>query len=154
MERRRDIRFDRLDEVIPEVERLLKGHTTSGTWSLGQILHHLATGIELSFGNSPVKEASNLDPELTRTFEARRRRFFKAGKFPEGAEVPRPSLIPPPESDDKSQVERLRSTLLDFESFEGTFQDHPYLGPLPKPEWAAFHLIHCAHHLSFVQPIG
>jgi hypothetical protein len=29
---------------------------------------------------------------------------------------------------------------------------HPSIGPLTKAEWDRFHLIHCAHHLSFAIP--
>ena len=153
MERRRELVFDRLDRVIPEVDRLLKGHTTSGAWSLGQILHHLATAIRLSLGSRAISEDGPVDPALTRLFEVRRRRFFKVGKFPEGAEVPHPLLIPPKGLDDQAEAESIRLALVEFESFEGSFGTHPYLGPLPREEWAAFHGIHCAHHLSFVRQI-
>jgi len=40
---RRTLRYESLDEVMPDVERLLEGHTTVGTWSLAQICRHLAT---------------------------------------------------------------------------------------------------------------
>ena len=40
---RRAIQFESLDEIMPEVDRLLEGHTTVGNWSLAQICRHLAT---------------------------------------------------------------------------------------------------------------
>ncbi|MFI5459648.1 MAG: DUF1569 domain-containing protein [Isosphaerales bacterium] len=44
---RRELSFASLDEVMPDVERLLAGHATVGQWSLGQICNHLATGFNL-----------------------------------------------------------------------------------------------------------
>ena len=38
---RRPLVFVRLDEVMPDVERLLAGHVTVGRWTLGQICNHL-----------------------------------------------------------------------------------------------------------------
>ena len=40
---RRTLRFNSLDEVMPDVERLLEGHSTVGNWSLAQICRHLST---------------------------------------------------------------------------------------------------------------
>jgi Protein of unknown function (DUF1569) len=79
-----------------------------------------------------------------------RRRFFRSGRFPEGAEAPIPVLIPPAVADEHAEAESLRSALRRFEELEGPFPDHPQLGPPTKDEWAAFHRIHCAHHLGFV----
>jgi len=33
---RRDLSFTSLDEVMPDVKRLLAGHVTVGQWSLGR----------------------------------------------------------------------------------------------------------------------
>ena len=40
---RRTLSYHSFDEVMPDVERLLAGHTTVGNWSLAQICRHLAT---------------------------------------------------------------------------------------------------------------
>ena len=39
---RRTLRYESLDEVMPDVERLLEGHTTVGNWTLAQICRALA----------------------------------------------------------------------------------------------------------------
>ena len=49
---RRTLRFNSLDEVMPEVERLLKGHSTVGTWSLAQICRHLSTVMRQYMGDT------------------------------------------------------------------------------------------------------
>jgi hypothetical protein len=40
---RRALRYVNLDEIMPDVDRLLGRYTTLGAWSLAQICHHLAT---------------------------------------------------------------------------------------------------------------
>ena len=151
MDGRRSIAFVGLDEIMPEVDRLLGGHVRSGRWSLGQILHHLATAIKLiADGDHPPP--GPLDPEMARRFEVRRRRFFSTGRFPEGVEVPIPALEPPLDADERAEAESLRSVLRRFQEAGGPFPAHPVLGPLSKEEWAAFHRLHCAHHLGFVRP--
>ena len=54
MAERRNLSFSRLDEVMPDVDRLLAGHRTVGNWSLGQICNHLAKGIQGSIDGFDV----------------------------------------------------------------------------------------------------
>ncbi len=42
---RRPLAFASLDRVMPDVDRLLEGHTTLGDWSLGQICNHLTQSL-------------------------------------------------------------------------------------------------------------
>jgi hypothetical protein len=149
---RRDLVFERLDEVMPEVDRLLCGHSTSKVWTLGQILHHLASGIRLIVQEDRHPPTQPCDPDQARLFDVRRRLFFRAGRFPEGAEIPLKALVPPPDADERVEAESLRHALRLLEEAEGPFPAHPMLGPLNKEEWISFHRIHCAHHLGFVRP--
>jgi hypothetical protein len=152
MDAHRDLVFERLDEVMPEVERLLSGHSTSNVWTLGQILHHLASAIRLIVQGDQRSPAQPCDPDQARLFDVRRRLFFRAGRFPEGAEIPLKALIPPPDADERVEAESLRHALQLLEESEEPFPAHPLLGPLSKEEWRSFHRIHCAHHLGFVRP--
>lgn len=150
---RRELKFDRLDEVMPDVERLLAGHETVGSWSLGQICRHLALALVLTTrsGSRPGGGPRVADaPELRET----RRRFFESGRFPEGVPVPSAKLDPPADLDAHAEAETLRKALARFASAPGPFGDHPMLGPLSAEEWARFHGLHCAHHLSFALPTG
>ena len=149
---RRDLAFERLDDVMPEVERLLLGHETSGRWTLGQILHHLAQSIRLSVRDVRPSQAQPPEPDQARRFEVRRRRFFRTGRFPEGVEIPHEALLPPLDADEQVESESLRKSLRLLEKSRGPFPSHPYLGPLTREEWHSFHRIHCAHHLGFVSP--
>ncbi|MHC5538188.1 DUF1569 domain-containing protein [Singulisphaera rosea] len=146
MGERRDLSFESLDEVMPEVERLLAGHSMVGTWTLGQVLHHLSEGIRLSV-EGPAGPA-----EPTREQDVFRRRLLRSGRFPEKAEIPVPSMVPPEGLDAHAEAEALRTAIARLVSSEGPFPPHPKLGPLQKEEWLRFHSIHCAHHLRFAVP--
>jgi hypothetical protein len=132
--------------VLPEVERLLAGHTTAGRWTLGQICNHLATAIRLTL-DVPARLT-----EQTREQDITRRRFFQQGRFPEGMEAPIPVLLPRSDLDARSEAEALRGAIDRLVSASGLLPAHPRLGPLTKEEWVRFHCMHCAHHLGFAEP--
>src|SRR5208282_1360924 len=123
MPERRMLNFASMDEIMPDVARLLEGHSTIGQWTLAQILHHLATSIRLTTlgraGSTPGHGS-----------EAFRRRFFRSRRFPDGLEAPHPSLIPPADADVHVQKKALQEAIALFMSAAGPFPAHPLLGPL------------------------
>lgn len=148
---RRPLDFATLDDVMSDVDRLLAGHQTVGTWSLGQICYHLATAIRLSAEGRPLKSKAywlirkTIGPLL-------KRQFFKGRRMPEGIRVPTPLLTPKPALDDRAEAESLRATIRLFAPESGPPVEHPLMGKFSPEEWRAFHAIHCAHHLSFAIP--
>jgi hypothetical protein len=150
MPERRALDFERVDQIMPDVERLLDGHTTAGCWSLGQVCDHLARGITLTVRN-PRGGATASEP--TPEQDANRRLFFRARSFPEGVALPTRLLEPTADLAPRAAAEALRTALDRLASHDGPLPAHPYLGPLTRDEWVDFHCIHCAHHLSFVLPV-
>ena len=102
---RRDLTFASLDDVMPEVERLLAGHTTVGRWTLGQICNHLAAALRLTL------EAPPSSAEPTREQRVARRLFFRSGRFPDGMEAPVRVLQPQPGLDAATESEALREAI-------------------------------------------
>ena len=146
MPERRLLDFASLDEIMPDVERLVGGHVTGGQWTPAQILYHLATSIRLTSLGRPGSASEGVSDEF-------RRRFFESRRFPEGMEAPHRRLIPPDDADVRVETEALRDAIGLFARATGPFPAHPLLGPLSKEEWTEFHCIHCAHHLRFVSPV-
>src|SRR5689334_10556595 len=52
---RRPLSFAALEEVMPDVDRLMRGHTTVGHWSLGQICSHLAQAFRFTVDGFPPR---------------------------------------------------------------------------------------------------
>lgn len=135
---------------MPEVDRLLQGHTTVGNWSLGQILNHVSGAMIGSVDGFPVKV-----PWVLRTLigPVIKRRLLSTGRMAEGIKLPK-KVLPKPELDARAEAEALRAAIAGFSAHPGPFADHPLFGPMRRDEWDLLHRIHCAHHLSFVLPDG
>jgi hypothetical protein len=145
MPQRRQLSFKSLDDVMPEVERLLKGHAVAGQWSLAQICNHLATTIRVTA--RPAAEVGQATPEQA----AMRTGFFAGGRFPEGRQSPAP-FVPRPDLNAAEEAESLVSAIERFHSASGPFPAHPFIGPLSRDEWLRFHTMHAEHHLGFAVP--
>jgi hypothetical protein len=148
--RRRALTFDSLDRVMPDVDRLLQGHSMIGHWSLGQICSHLTRGIVGSVDGFPRKAPwivrATIGPMILR-------RILSGGRMKEGIKLP-PEALPKPESDARAEAEALRAAIAGFSAHTGPFAPHPVFGPMSRDQWDRLHRIHCAHHLSFALPDG
>ncbi len=147
---RRPLTFASLDEVMPDVDRLLRGHATVGNWSLGQICSHLAQAIRFTLDGFP--------PEARLPWVVRKTigrfilwRILRTGRFTEGMRMPR-RWEPKPGTDARGEAESLRSALRRFAEHTGPLAEQPLYGPISRADWERFHCIHCAHHLRFALP--
>lgn len=145
---RRPLEFATLDRVMPEVDRLLLGHSTAGNWSLGQVCHHLAWALTGSVDGFPGQA-----PWLFRRTVGRvlLNRLLKSGRMPEGVRIPEGG-DPRPGLDARAEAEALRAALRIFAGHTGPLPENPFLGPVTRAQAERIHCIHCAHHLSFVLP--
>jgi hypothetical protein len=144
---RRTIRYESLDEVMPDVERLLEGHTTVGAWSLAQICRHLAA-VARRVIDLPASTPS--DPSQW-VGEDRKRQVIETGVIPEGLPAP-PEIVPVETLGEREEAEGLRQALAYYRCSPGPVIAHRIFGPLTRAEWDKLQLIHLAHHLSFAVP--
>lgn len=148
MAERRTLTFSSLDDVMPDVDRLLLGHRTAGNWTLGQICSHLGAGMRGAIDGFGVRAPWLIRITLGKSFK---RKVLSTGKMDEGIKLPE-NALPKPGLDARAEAEALRATIGIFKAHAGPFVDHPMFGPLTRDEWMRLHMIHCAHHLSFVWP--
>src|SRR5947209_1013126 len=144
---RRTLRYSSLDEVMPDVERLLEGHTTVGHWSLAQICRHLATVMRRVVD---LPASTPHDPSLW-VGEEKKRQVFASGLLPEGLPGP-PAVLPAETHGEREEAEGLRAAIAHYRASPGPAIPHRFFGPLTKAEWDRLQLIHLAHHLSFAVP--
>ena len=146
---RRTLDFGSLDQVMPDVDRLLEGHSTIGNWSLGQICNHLATAITGSVEGYPMRAPwivrKTIGPWVVG-------RILTTGRFPAWIRLPE-KYVPKPGVDARAEAEALRAALRLFASHAGPLAEHPLCG-VSREVWDSLHCIHCAHHLSFAIPSG
>ncbi len=143
---RRRLAFDRIEAIMPEVDRLIAGHATVGRWTLGAICDHLAKTIHLALDSPPA------DAPATREQVVNRRLFFRAPAFPEGQSMALPAQTPTPDADPITASQSLRDALARLAAHDGPFPAHPVLGSMTRDQWLLFHARHAAHHLAFAVP--
>jgi hypothetical protein len=145
---RRPLAFARLDEVMPDVDRLLAGYTAVGKWTLGQACNHLANALVYTVegfpGRMPWVLRKTIGPLIVRS-------MFKTGSIREGIKVPE-EVLPKPGLDDRAEAEALRAAVRLFLAHAGPLAPHPIVDRMSRDDWERFHCIHCAHHLSFLSP--
>ena len=149
---RRPLTFASLDEVMPDVDRLLRGHATVGTWSLGQICSHLAQAMHFTIDGFPPEAHP---PWIIKKTLGRLLlwHILRTGRFTEGLKMPK-KYEPRPGTDARAEAESLRAALRRFAAHSGPLADHPMKGQVSRAVWERFHCIHCAHHLRFALPTG
>ncbi|MFO0951981.1 MAG: DUF1569 domain-containing protein [Isosphaeraceae bacterium] len=148
MSARRTLVFESLDQVMPDVDRLLEGHETVGQWSLGQICHHLTVAMVGSMdkfpGAFPWIVRATIGPIVFR-------RMLSQGRMPEGVWLPK-NAVPKPGLDARAEAEALRAAVRLYQGHSGPMAVHPFFGRLSREQWDGLHKLHCAHHLSFALP--
>jgi hypothetical protein len=148
--KRRPLKFEKLDQIMPDVDRLLAGHTTVGNWNLGQMCKHLSETFVFSVDGFPMKMPWILRKTIGRIIM---RQVLRSNEMKEGIKVP-DRFIPEPGADSRAEAEALRGAIKLFSAHPGPFAEHPFFGTMTRDQWDHLHRIHCAHHLSFAQPSG
>ncbi len=150
---RRKLKFDSIDPVLAEVDRLVEaeragrlGHV--GNWTLGQTLGHLSSWADYSYTGIPLKT-----PFFIRWILRSRKQKFIHEPMQAGVKIPgvpggtlATEAVP---LDDA--VGRIHRTLTRLKSEPPTLV-HPIFGALSHDEWVAINLRHAELHLGFHVP--
>jgi hypothetical protein len=135
--------------VLVEVERLHRGgYDKLGQWDLAQVCDHLEFFIRQSMDGFTFKV-----PWLFRVLFGRKvlKRILSQGRMKPGVFTPQKPL-PPPGLDEAAAVAHFKHLIERLQSHQGEFHDSPFFGHLTPEQWRELHLIHCTHHLAFLQP--
>lgn len=126
-----------------------------GKWSLAQIVHHLAIGLD-SVAEVFLRRAERqgMRRRATPHQTVLRHLLLGVGRLPPGLESPagsRPDDRPDPEliqAQFRMGVERMRAINAEWprDRQDAVFVNHPILGDLNFREWVRFHFVHCRHH--------
>lgn len=149
---RRKINCATLDDVMPDVDRLLAtGYDREGSWSLGQVCQHLSKSLLQSAEGPQIRSFALLLLRWT-IGPFVRRRILRKRAMPTGIKISSASLVPGAEVEDRAEAEALRGAIRAFLATDGPFNPHPIFGALSQEEWRQLHTIHAQHHLSFLKP--
>jgi len=147
---RRTLHFHTLDDLAQDIQALHKsGATSSGDWTPGQIVWHVAAVMQASIEGFPFSFSFPLRI-LGRLI---RQRSLTKG-FPRGLKIPgkaRPAFDPLPGMTFDVAVAGLAATILKAGQSKMT-QASPIFGPLTHEQWVRFHCRHAELHFSFMHP--
>ena len=149
----RKLRFESIDEVLAEVDRLAEAERAGrlrrlGNWTLGQVLGHLAAWAEYSYTGTPLKV-----PFFIKWILRLRKRKFLYGTMRAGVKIPGVNggtLATQPMSLDEA-LGRMRRVMERLKS-EAPTAPNSIFGPLTHEEWIAINLRHAELHLGFLIP--
>lgn len=144
---RRKLRFDSIDEILPDVRRLEAGHRTVGQWSLARICRHLADTFDGSIDGFDLSVHRFKRRSLSRWMWRYTLRYGIPANYTVNA-----NLTPPDDAALGDSILRLERAIERYRAHEGPLRPHPLFDRLSRDEWARMHCIHAAHHLSFAIP--
>ncbi len=152
VEGRRELKFETLDDLRAEIERLATGEVrTLGNWSLAQLFTHLAAGF-----NSVLDGSSFKAPWFFKLMAPFMKKKFLYGGIPSGFNMPKEAeaqFLPSNDADTQAAKDELLAAISRVDSAaDCDLAPHPMFGKLSKGEAIQFHLRHAEMHLSFAIP--
>jgi hypothetical protein len=152
---RRPLTFHDLDDVLRDVDALAAGgYDRAGNWDLAQACRHLAEWMRFAvdgYPRSPLPVRlifAALRPTIGRSVL---RKTLDTGSMGAGSPTLR-ETVPAPAADPMPAVAELRRTIERFRDHRGEYHASPLFGALTRDQMTQLHLVHCAHHLSFLVP--
>lgn len=147
---RRVLRYGTFGDWRSDIARLRNGpYARVGAWSLGQMCDHLDRVISMSLDGFPFRV-----PWYFRAAGVVMKRVtLWRNTMPAGVKGPEPMMpTVTADADEQVCVDRLLVTLDRYEQHTGPLHPSPLFGRLTREEWDRIHLIHAAHHFSFLIP--
>jgi hypothetical protein len=146
---RRQLHFDKIDDILADVESLNQGKfKTLGNWSASQILQHLTIVMNGSIDGPPMQ----LSWPLRIVGRLAKKRMLAKGMKP-GLRLPASAakaLVPAPISWEEALAGFHRA--IHRQQTEPYRKPHAFFGPMTRDEWDRLHCHHAALHLSFLVP--
>ena len=145
---RREVDYRTLDDIVADAERLVAaGASTTGNWSVGRILEHIARVMDMSVDGSEIKVPWPVRFILGKCFKQR----FLNNKMKPGYKLaPKVAAeIVPDEIDTQAGLEHLQKAVGRLKQ-ETHREPSPFLGPMDIDQWNQLHCRHSELHMSFV----
>lgn len=151
---RRSLRFDTIDDVLAEVDRIVDAEKAgklrrSGNWTAGQTFGHLAAWINYSYDGYPFKT-----PWFIRLILRLRVKKYLRDGLPAGVRIPKvkAGTYATEALSTEEGAEQLHRALARLKSNEPANADSPAFGKLSNETRIGLNLRHAELHLGFLHP--
>lgn len=153
---RKHLQFSSLDEAVRYAEQLHRdGYRSLGNWNLAQICEHLSDWLGYMVDGYPrVPMPVGLLLWGVRKTAGRviLRKILSTGKMAAGGPTTQQTIHAADGLEDETSLRRFRETVERFQAHQGNYHVSPIFGSLSSEAGLKLHLVHCAHHLSFLAP--
>jgi hypothetical protein len=145
---RPDLKYNSLDEMLADVERLRSGAVEqAGQWNLAMTLDHMAKAMN-AHDNPMVKPMRR---PLRWIVRAAVHRMVRRGRYP-SMRFPAPKRMrPEPNVSLESTYAEFRSAVEGLRTMPGLIVADTPFGDLSLDEFIKLQLLHGAHHLGFLK---
>lgn len=146
----RELKFDRLEDAVEEIQSLLKtGYTQRGQWDLAQVCRHLCLVQDPGVDGYPIWMSlfAPLRPLMRRILLPR----LLKGDSPQGIPTT-PIFVPVQDLDDAIEAEKFAASVARYKAHQGPYAPHPGFGRLDPEILETVYTTHAAHHLRFLEP--
>jgi hypothetical protein len=149
-----EVRFQNLNEVLAEVERLEKSKEilTTGAWDVSQIMQHCAQSIDFSLTGFPIVKPYLFRKTIGKLVSSY---FLSKGTMSHNLNDPIPGAPELVSSTDfKKGLAILKKSIHSFWEYKGELKMHFVYGEASREDYEKFHAMHIANHFSALQIIG
>ena len=149
VEGRRTLKFNSLDDILADLERLNQGPVRNlGNWTPGQLLKHLTMPMVWCLDGTSLRS-----PWHMRFFGWLIKNRILNSPMPAGFKMPADlaERMPPSETTWEDGLQTLRAVIARLKA-ESQRYPSPFLGELTRQQWDQLHCRHCELHLSFLIP--
>ncbi len=152
---RRDVRYASFADLSRDLDAIEAADRagrlrTTGNWSGGQIMEHLAKFANCAFDGFPGGRAPWLVRKVARLLF--RKKMLSGEPMAAGFKIPRQAsfMLPDPETTVEEGLAMLRQVLARLERGDRFTAESPIFEHLSHEEWCKAQLGHAAMHMSFI----
>ncbi len=150
------LEYSSLDDVIERLEKLHRdGYRSLGKWNLAQTCEHLSDwmGYMLDgYPSAPFPIRMMLWGMRVTMGKSMLRKILATGKMSAGGPTMRQTVHVAEGLEDEMSLQRFRETVKRFQSHGDAYCASPLFGEFSAEQGVALQLVHCSHHLSFLEP--
>lgn len=151
---RRDVRYQTMEDFERDLDRveaaLASGRLrTSGNWSAGQVLEHLAKFAQCAFDGFPSRAPWIIRKMIILMFK---RKIMSGEPMPAGYKIPRQAMFLAPGDGVSAEdgVAQMRAVFARLHRGDRFTAESPIFERLSHEEWCKAQLGHAAMHMSFL----
>jgi hypothetical protein len=149
----RQLRFNSVDECVAEIDRIVEAERegrlrTTGNWTAGQILGHLASWIEFGYAGYPIAPP----PFFIRWILRWKLKQMLQKGMPRGVRIPgnKDGTVGIEDVPFAAAAERLVNGFRRLQRGEDAKFDSPAFGPMPHDDRIRLNLRHAELHLGYI----